>query len=581
MNRINILKNHLTYSNGNKEDNISSIERDNTASFFRTSTVMEPNVLDSDREQLPCKSEVEREAWLRYFISSKPGKDEIETYIDESNIEGIVPKWLEGSFFRNGPGLFELGGERIHMADGDGLLVRISIKNGKIHYASKYLRTNQLEQELKENRILYRPSYGTSNAKGYSLFDHFRRNVANLNWKPLGNTNHLDWGNEFSVLHEVACPILVDPRTLELKSKEEWLISDTLLKGEAFSAHYRIDNEKKRLLNFGMDYRTGRNGMIPLLSLWEYDESYNLIYKHEIKLKGISTLHSFAATKNYMVIMVPPVAALLSGFGYYLGWGVDEVLEHDRAKKYGLIYVVPREPKRKVNHKATVYKCVNWWPNHHVSAYEDANGDIIMNSCMYEYKTKEWIERGPFDLAPTHLVQYKMAHSKHKDIFNEHNPDKSELWATHEIIYEKDCEMPIINPNMDLKPHRYLYMVDMQCKKLSNDEASKKNLSHKFGSAFEIMPWTGVIKYDFQTRKSVTYRPGGFCGEVVFVPKPNAVEEDDGVLLGLYFDPVKLESALFIYDAKQIENGPLAKIHLPRHIPFSFHCGWTQHYGPQ
>ncbi len=38
-------------------------------------------------------------------------------------VEGEIPEGLEGTFYRNGAGLFEIGGQRIKQAtDGDGLV---------------------------------------------------------------------------------------------------------------------------------------------------------------------------------------------------------------------------------------------------------------------------------------------------------------------------------------------------------------------------------------------------------------------------------------------------------------------------
>jgi len=55
-----------------------------------------------------------------------------------TNVEGEIPSELEGTYYRIGPGLFELGNVRQHTQDADGMMVMISIKNGKAFYKNRF-----------------------------------------------------------------------------------------------------------------------------------------------------------------------------------------------------------------------------------------------------------------------------------------------------------------------------------------------------------------------------------------------------------------------------------------------------------
>jgi all-trans-8'-apo-beta-carotenal 15,15'-oxygenase len=60
----------------------------------------------------------DRTDWQRGYESQL---NESDYWIDE--IEGEIPPDLEGTFFRNGPGLLDINGERIHHPfDGDGMV---------------------------------------------------------------------------------------------------------------------------------------------------------------------------------------------------------------------------------------------------------------------------------------------------------------------------------------------------------------------------------------------------------------------------------------------------------------------------
>src|SRR3984885_8331249 len=69
-------------------------------------------------------------------VSEQGGRDETPA------VEGEIPRDLQGSLYRNGPGLFERGGLRKpHLLDGDGLVQRLSFANGKVHYRNAFVRT--------------------------------------------------------------------------------------------------------------------------------------------------------------------------------------------------------------------------------------------------------------------------------------------------------------------------------------------------------------------------------------------------------------------------------------------------------
>eukprot|EP01024_Parvocaulis_polyphysoides_P074799 TRINITY_DN964_c0_g1_i2.p1 TRINITY_DN964_c0_g1~~TRINITY_DN964_c0_g1_i2.p1 ORF type:complete len:276 (-),score=28.26 TRINITY_DN964_c0_g1_i2:193-1020(-) len=72
-------------------------------------------------------------------------EQEVSCWIPEDMVEGTIPVDIEGTLFRNGPGLFERGGVQMTQPmDGDGMLNKFSFKNGKIHYMNKQLRLKQL-----------------------------------------------------------------------------------------------------------------------------------------------------------------------------------------------------------------------------------------------------------------------------------------------------------------------------------------------------------------------------------------------------------------------------------------------------
>ena len=69
------------------------------------------------------------------------------------------------------------------------------------------------------------------------------------------------------------------------------------------------------------------------------------------------------------------------------------------------------------------------------------------------------------------------------------------------------------------------------------------------------------------------WSPGqdSFCQEPIFVPRPQSSAEDDGWLLAPVFRAATSTTDLVILDARDLQNGPLATIRLPHHIPIGVH----------
>src|SRR5262249_29846179 len=83
--------------------------------------------------------------------------------------------------------------------------------------------------------------------------------------------------------------------------------------------------------------------------------------------------------------------------------------------------------------------------------------------------------------------------------------------------------------------------------------------------------WLQVIaKVDVETGETLRWREhGAFPGEPVFVARPDAEGEDDGVLLSVVLDSCRGTSYLLVLDAANLSE--IARAQVPHHIPFSFH----------
>ena len=86
----------------------------------------------------------------------------------------------------------------------------------------------------------------------------------------------------------------------------------------------------------------------------------------------------------------------------------------------------------------------------------------------------------------------------------------------------------------------------------------------------------GIGHFDHVTRQMRVFTAGPrfAMAEPVFVPKREGSREGEGYLLTNIFDEDRNASHLAIFDAEQIESGPIARAHLDHRVPVGFHGSW-------
>ena len=86
----------------------------------------------------------------------------------------------------------------------------------------------------------------------------------------------------------------------------------------------------------------------------------------------------------------------------------------------------------------------------------------------------------------------------------------------------------------------------------------------------------GIGHFDHSTGRMRIYAAGPRCAvaEPVFVPKRDDSSEGEGYLLTNVFDEDRNASHLAIFDAEEIERGPIARAHLDHRVPVGFHGSW-------
>ena len=266
---------------------------------------------------------------------------------------------------------------------------------------------------------------------------------------------------------------------------------------------------------------------------------------HERKPRVIASLpvrepaymHSFGLTERYLVLaefpyVVNPLALALAGRPYIENYR----WKPERGTRFTLV-------DRATGEATAGFQTDACFAFHHVNAYEDG-GEIVLDLCAYpdpQIVEDLYLERlrAGKPVTPATLTRFRLRLS-----------DRS---VSREQLAEQGIELPRINYGRhNERPYRYVW-----------------------GNGNGADGWFEQIhKIDTTDGATLSWsQPGCYAGEPVFVARPEAEHEDDGVLLSVVLDARSETrpptSFLLVLDAADLHE--LARAHVPHHIPFGFH----------
>ncbi|MFB2644656.1 carotenoid oxygenase family protein [Raphidiopsis sp. BLCC-F218] len=472
-----------------------------------------------------------REDWQQGYESLK---EEYDYWIDE--VEGEIPKELEGTVFRNGPGLLDINGQRIHHPfDGDGMISQIIFSQGRAHFRNRFVQTEGYLAEKKAGRILYRGVFGTQKPGGWLA------NILDFKTKNIANTNVIYWGKKLLALWEAAEPYSLNPYTLETLGKEYF--NHGLSSGEAFSAHPRIDPQGK-LVNFAIE-----PGIKTKITIFELNQDAEVVSKQNHKIDGFCFIHDFVITENYCIFFQNPLS--FNPIPFALGQvGAAQCIKPEKNLPTKII-LIPRQHSPMLSSGVKVLETTAGFIFHHANGFEIDNKIIVDSICydslsLTDIDSNQDYRQTNFDaIAPGKLWRFEL--------------DLLQKKVTAKLINDRACEFPAIHPDHVSRPYRYLYM----------------SAAHNpRGNA----PLQAILKIDLESGKQQVWSaaPRGFMGEPIFIPHPHSQEEDAGWIVGLVYNAEHHRSYIVILDANDLEKGTVAKLHLKHHIPHALHGSFTR-----
>ena len=476
-----------------------------------------------------------RDDWKQGYESQR---EEFSYWVED--IEGEIPAELFGTVFRNGPGLTDINGYRLrHPFDGDGMISSVAFKNGKAFYRNKFVRTEGYLAEQASGKPEYRGVFGTQKPGGWLA------NAFDLRLKNIANTHVVYWGGKLLALWEAAEPHRLDPNTLETVGLD--YLDGLLKEGDPFAAHPKFDPDcdgEARMVNFSI-----KTGLSSTISLFEFSPDGTLAHQHKHSVAGFAFMHDFAITPNYCVFVQNPVSfnpiPFVAGFK-----GAAECIQFN-PKAPTKIVVIPRSGEGEVR----FYDTEPCFVFHHANAFEQG-GKLILDSICYDnfpsIEEAEDYSEVDFDHVPaSNLWRFTI--------------DLETEAVAVDVLIERACEFPTMNPQKVGRDYRYLY--------LGAAHADTGNA-----------PLQALIKRDMETGEEQFWSaaPRGFGGEPLFVARSNGEQEDDGWILLWIYNAECDRTELAIFNAQDITSGPIAKLNLKHRIPYGLHGSFTPSYfGPK
>jgi carotenoid cleavage dioxygenase-like enzyme len=435
-------------------------------------------------------------------------------------VEGELPLELDGEYLRNGPNpRFTPLGSYLYPLDGDGMMHRVSLQDGKASYTNRFVRTPTLVAEEKAGRALWGGLSNIMYIPGADLVGP----VLSQMFKDLPGINVVRHGGRLLALGESTTPFRLSP---ELQTLGRETFGDLIPVG--ITAHPKIDPVSGEMVAccYALDE--------PFLT-WSVIAKDGSVVRAATPVEGLdrsTMIHDMALTPNYLVLILGPFffdfAAAMAG-GSPVSW------EPDQGARIALI---PRDggPTHWISTEP-------FWAWHTANAYEAAasNGDVTV---VLDFV--RWDAPGGFVPGPNRgrLARWTL------------NPLTGE--AKSQTLVDRSMEFPRVDERSITQPHR---IVGTSLKTGGRDLLP--------GDA-DTLGW-----YDTASGSFDVWAAGDLAvGEQVFIPKPGDPDPTHGWWTTIATDRNDLRSRLVILSAQDPTAGPVATVQLPQRVPQGLHGVW-------
>ena len=432
-------------------------------------------------------------------------------------IAGKAPAGLAGTLYRNGPAHFQHGDAyATHWFDGDGMVQRINIADGKAVHTGRFIDTPKRQREMAAGKFLA-PGFGTIGDPTYP--------VASSNDVNPGNISVLMSGGELLALWEAGTPYRIDPVTLETRGLKEWRND---LKGMPFLAHPKREPDG-RVWNLALNGRR--------VGIYNINPDGSVADFGMVDIGAAAYIHDWAMTDRKLVILVQPwiqtrnIPPFIDGFQWKPEEGMKFlIVDKDDLKKTRWA----QGPARSFYHTG--------------AAWEEADGTIRLDAAFY----------------PEPVLG---SGGGAKEIRGDYSGDEVSSKLT----------MAVIPPTGDAKMEETSIAGDFPQVDPRRHGLSRKLTAMVTGSVPNQPGGSALALHDWSSGKTQIHDFGAnyMVEEHLFIPKPSGVSERDSWLIGTVINTRAQKSEVCAFDAANITDGPIAVWQADYAWPLGFHGTWA------
>lgn len=445
--------------------------------------------------------------------------DEID--VQDLRVDGDLPPELDGDYLRNGPNpRFSPLGRYVFPLDGDGMLHRVRIRDGKVAYGNRFVRTPALQVEEQAGQALWPCFANRDLTPGPDLVGP---ELAHTH-KELPDINVVRHGGKLLALAESDSPFRIAD-DLSTMGRETWGGS---LAG--MTAHPKIDPVTGEMVVFC--YRLDA----PYLT-WSVIGPDGTVRVPPTPVDHVDRpvmIHDMALTTNYVVLILAPFFFDLPGAlqaGSPLSW------EPDLGTRIALI---PRDGGRVIWLHTEAF-----WTWHTANAYEiDSQLSGLPAQVVVDYV--RWTQPGG-------LVPGRAQSTLARMVL-----DPVSGTIRHHTLHDGTAEFPRIDDRAITGGHRII------------GTSAKTGRRELIPGDFDMLSW-----YDDLTGSVSTWDAGNLAvGEQTFLPRPGDPDPTHGWWTTIATDRTDHTSSLLILPADDPSAGPVATVHLPQRVPLGLHGSW-------
>ncbi len=451
----------------------------------------------------------------------------------EAVLTGAPPDWLRGVLVRTCPAVFQAAAWRArHWFDGLGMIYAF-----RIGAASTTFQSRLLESEA-ANQIAGGPtrlgSFGTPT--GRTAWQRIVQPIQRITDNT--NVNIVKLGDDLVALTEGDRQLRVDAHSLRALGEVAYARDE--LTGSVAGAHPHFDFARSRVVNFAT--RFGREGVVSIYEHGERERSRSIVGSW--RMTRVPYLHSFGLTAAHAILVghpfaVRPLDMLWSNRGFidHFEWRPQDgtrLLVLDRATG-----------------ATAEYETDPMFVFHTVNAFE-RDGNTVLDVMAYpsaqimeDLRVDQMVERLP-DLRPSL-----------KRLIMRPGQPRAELQSLGDAAFE----FPSTNyRRVNGRDYRFVW---------GAADAPGADGSYR----------SSIVKFDVRTGASSAFSDGDrVYGEPVFVARPGASDEDDGVLLAVGTSQRADAAALAIIDARTMAL--VASAEVRSSIPLGFHGSFLRAAAP-